>query len=105
MATAADGDLGTIPSDLASDQHRAERLLTELAMELRRVPVHEHTRYLHLRALALKRAVMRWPDEQPDGSIRLAVIGEVLAMQKEAQDWRRLSPSGRSAAGEGPAGE
>ncbi len=104
MSTVIDGGLGP-PSDLAADQHRAERLLAELAIELRRVPVDEHTRTLHLRALALKRAVMRWPDDQPDESVRHAVVDEVRVMQKEALDWRRASASWRKNAGERPAGE
>ena len=104
MSTVIDGGLGP-QSNLATDQHRAERLLTELAIELRRVPVDEHTRALHLRALALKRSVMRWPDDQPDESARHAVVDEVRVMQKEALDWRRASASRSKIAGERPAGE
>ncbi len=90
MSMATHGDLGSFPSDLGADQRRAERLLSELAKELLRVAVDEHTRALHLRALALKHAVMGWPDAQPPQSIRHAVIGEVLSMQDEALAWRRL---------------
>jgi hypothetical protein len=97
MSMAAHGDLGSFPSDLGADQRRAERLLSELAKELLRVPVDEHTRVLHLRALALKRAVMGWPDAQPPQSIRHAVVREVLSMQDEALVWRRsggVDPTG-----------
>jgi hypothetical protein len=87
MSTVAGGDRGTsTSSNLAADQHRAESLLSELATELRRVPVDEHTRSLHLRALALKRAVMHWAEQHPDESIRHAVVDEVLAMQRVARD-------------------
>jgi hypothetical protein len=97
MSTITDGDLHLDRSSfsLAADQRRAELLLADLAMELRRVPVDERTRGIHLRALALKRAVMDWPKQQPDESIRHAVVDEVLAMQEEAVDWRRLSTSER----------
>jgi len=82
-------------STLSADQSRAESLLAELAMDLCVVPVEDRTRALHLRALALKRAVMRWSEDLPEESIRRIVLDEVLAIQAEARDWRRrrTSPS------------
>jgi hypothetical protein len=88
MVTEGDLDIST----LTTDQHRAESLLAELAADLRRVPVDGPMRTLHLRALSLKRAVMRWSEEHPEESVRRAVLDEVVAMQVEARDWRRLVP-------------
>jgi P2-related tail formation protein len=93
-------DVGLRPrSDLATDQYHAERLLSQLAIELRRVPVDERTCALHLRALALKRAVMRWSEDQPDESLRRAIVDEVRVMQDTALDWQRIWGKGRSGAG------
>jgi hypothetical protein len=82
------------PSDLEADQLRAEGLLFELAKDLRHVPLEERTRALHLRALALKQAVARWPQSAPDPASRQALCEEVLAMQRETRDWRRSLRSG-----------
>jgi hypothetical protein len=83
-------------SAFTSDQHRAESLLAELATDLRWVPVDGRTRTLHLRALSLKREVMRWSEELPEESIRHSLLDEVVEMQAEARDWRRLA-AGRKA--------
>ena len=81
-------------SDVAADQDRAGALLAELAAALLRVPVDEQTRGLHLRALSLKRDMMRWHVERPDESIRRSVVGEILEMQDAARDWQG-TPSSR----------
>ncbi len=104
MSTLVDVGLGP-PSDLAMDQQYAERLLSELAIQLRRIPVDRRTSPLHLRALALKRTVMRWPDDRPDKSLRHAVVREVRVMQEEVLQWRRLSDSVRRNSVERPANE
>ena len=95
MPTLAEGDPETFAATLVTDQHRAEALLAELATDLCRVPVDERTGALHLRALALKRHVMRWPEDHPDEAVRRAVVDEVLAMQRETRDWMRLTASRR----------
>jgi len=104
MSTFVDVGLGP-PSDLAMDQQDAERLLSELAIQLRGVPLDGRTSPLHLRALALKRTVMRWSDDQPDESLRHAVVDEVRVMQEEALEWRRLAGSGRRHSVDWPASE
>ena len=87
MSTAVDRDL---VASLAADQLHVQGLLADLAAELLRVPVEESTRTLHLRALALRRVVMRWPEDHPDEQNRRAVCNEVIALQEEARARRRL---------------
>jgi hypothetical protein len=87
MSTAEDQNGCASRTSLASDQHRAEALLFELATILRRVPVEECTRSLHLRALALKGALGRWTVHQPDASARDAFFDELRALEREARYW------------------
>ena len=95
MATRTNAEAGALGATLVTDQQRAETLLSELATELCRVPVERRTCALHLRALALKRHVMRWPEEHPDESVRRAVVDEVIAMQRETREWRQIAVSRR----------
>ena len=74
-----------LTSALDSDQERAERLLYELASDLRFVAVGERTRALHVRALELKGAVRRWRAECPDARARDATCDEIVALQKHAR--------------------
>jgi hypothetical protein len=67
--------------DLTADQMRAERLLYELASELRFVAVEERTRQLHIRALEIKGAVTRWSRERPEARVREAMCDEIVALQ------------------------
>jgi hypothetical protein len=69
-------------ASLLADTLRAERLLTALASELRRVSVHD-ARAVHLRALALKRTVTSWADLAPDEAARHAVMGELMALRRQ----------------------
>jgi hypothetical protein len=72
-------------SPLVSDVHRAERILFDLAGQLRRVPVHQ-TLPLHLRALQIKQLVMRWSEELSGDASRQAVqavIDELLTLRRE----------------------
>jgi P2-related tail formation protein len=71
-------------ASLFADTLRAERLLTALASELRRVSVHD-ARAVHLRALALKGAVTRWAELAPDEAARHAVIGELAALRRQVE--------------------
>ena len=88
MSMSVAHDLSPAPPTLAADKHRADGLLFDLAMELRRITVEERTRYLHLRALALKGRVMRWSEDQPDEVTRLALCDEVIALLEETRNWR-----------------
>jgi len=55
----------------------AEARLYTLARELRRIPVREDTRALHLRALALKRELGRWRATPPDERTRQRLLAEI----------------------------
>ena len=83
----ADRDFPVPGSHFAADVHRAEMLLFELATELRRLPVEERTRALHVRALELKHSLGRWPEDQPDDPARRAFCDEVIALQRETRDF------------------
>ena len=63
----------------------AERLLFELAAELRFVPVEERTRRLHLRALELKREVRSWRTQPPELAACDALCDEVQSLADEAR--------------------
>jgi hypothetical protein len=82
--------LGPVDPDL----HRAEALLHDLALELRRVPLEERTRRLHLRALALKTEVGTWRTTPIDEAARRAVLEELLALNNDARRHRRVRRSG-----------
>jgi hypothetical protein len=73
------------------DAQQAERLLHELAVELRRLPYHGHTRGMHLRALALKRAVVRWvADATCTEEDRRAIGEEIERLRHElSRGWAR----------------
>jgi hypothetical protein len=77
------------------DRRRAEALLYELAAELRRLPVNEHTGDLHVRALAAKRTISSWKDEAlHDAHARQRTIDSIVALQDDVRRWRRpFSPS------------
>lgn len=77
-------------SPLVSDVHRAERILFDLAGQLRHVPVHQ-TLPLHLRALQIKQLVMRWSEALSDDASRhavQAVIDELLSLRREVETLR-----------------
>jgi hypothetical protein len=66
--------------------HNLERELYELALELRRVPVVEKSRRVHVRALELKREIMRaGADEEALRSAR----DEIGRLRAEAIRLRR----------------
>jgi hypothetical protein len=67
------------------------------------VPVDGPTRALHLRALSLKGAVMRWSEEQPEEPARRAVLDELLAMQTEARGHATLTKPSAGLSGDGNA--
>lgn len=69
-----------------TDKQRAERLLFELASELRFVPVDEGNRGLHVRALELKAALSRWIGAPPPPEERRAVCDEIASLRARAQD-------------------
>ena len=75
-------------SELGADKGRAEELLFALATELRVVPLGSSTSELHVRALQLKGAVSRWTREVPDKHARQTVCDEVVALRREAQEYR-----------------
>jgi hypothetical protein len=81
MREGADRNSSPTSSALAADQVRAERLLFELATDLRFVAVEECTRDLHIRSLEIKGAVRRWIDEWPDARAREATCEEIVALQ------------------------
>jgi hypothetical protein len=87
MSTAEDQDVLASQSNLAADQHRAEALFFELATILRRVPVEECTRALHLRTLTLRGVLGRWASDQPDAEARDAFFDELRALEHEARYW------------------
>jgi hypothetical protein len=72
---------------LDADLVRAERLLFDLAGELRRVPVHA-CMHVHLRALQIKRVLMRWNEENPDDVTRHALLAELCTLQREVEALR-----------------
>jgi len=100
MSNAVDGDIRACLGGLAGDQRRAEGLLADLGANLRRVPVEERTRALHLRAIALRRIVTRWSEDQPDEATRRSLCDELVALGEEARDWRLILVSGRQLASE-----
>ena len=77
----ADDHVYSPESVLAADQQRAERLLFELASELRFVALAESTRRLHIRALEIKGAVGRWMNDPPEATAREATCDEIVALQ------------------------
>jgi hypothetical protein len=72
---------------LAADVRRAERVLFDLAGELRRVPLHASLR-LQLRALQIKRLVTGWTERASDDASRRAVLDELLALGSEVEALR-----------------
>nr|UXE44470.1 hypothetical protein Hi04_10k_c2441B_00018 [uncultured bacterium] len=66
------------------DVRRAETALHELALVLRRVPVGEHTRELHLGGLRVKRDVERWHTLMPAAQERRAVLEELERLKRTA---------------------
>jgi hypothetical protein len=72
---------------LAADVRRGERVLYDLAGELRRVPVHASLR-LQLRALQIKKLVTGWTERASDDASRRAVLDELLALGSEVEALR-----------------
>ena len=66
----------------------AERLVAELASELRFVPIDGRGLKAHLRALELKREIKSWCEHTPPETIA-AVIGETRRLLEETQALRR----------------
>ena len=71
------------------DVQRAEALLFDLAVLLRYVPLGDHTRELHLRALHLKREVRQWAVQPPAPSRLDDVFDELAELRTEAAAWLR----------------
>jgi hypothetical protein len=86
-----------VDRSLEADASHAESLLYELAVTLRRVPVEESTRRMHVRALDLKRQVVRWRADQPPRDERLSALDEIDQLAQEAAFWQQKS-LGRSRA-------
>jgi hypothetical protein len=72
-------------SVLAADQQRAERLLFELASDLRFLPLGDGTRQLHIRALEIKGAVGRWMLDPPGAIAREATCNEIVELQSQTR--------------------
>jgi hypothetical protein len=72
------------------DLHTAEALLFELACRLRCVPLDEHTRAIHLAALASKHGVALWSSEPPPAEVRRTSIDELVHLHEEAKMWARV---------------
>jgi hypothetical protein len=66
------------------DALRAERLLYGIAGDLRRLPIHQ-TLGMHLRALQIKRALLRWKDARPDEGARRATLADLAALQADVE--------------------
>lgn len=82
----------TDPAAMWIDQ--AERSLFALASELRRVPLGESTRQLHVRALELKREMVRWREHPPDQDVLTRALEEIERLAREAR--RHQTPVDRS---------
>jgi hypothetical protein len=80
------------PQGVEAQKHRADRLLYELAKDLRHLRVEQSTQALHVRALELKAHVSRWLEERPDARECEAVAEEILALHAEARE--RLANAG-----------
>jgi hypothetical protein len=93
MAMLEDSEAHSTLEPLYADQERAERLLFALATDLRHLRIEEGTRALHLRALELKRAVARWPKDQPAAEARREVCEEVLSLHAETRARAARSPA------------
>jgi hypothetical protein len=72
---------------LAADVRRCEGVLSDLAGELRRVPVHASLR-LQVRALQIKQLVTGWTERASDDASRRAVLDELLALRSEVEALR-----------------
>jgi len=79
---------------MRTDKRVAESLLLELAADLRHVPVEEATRLLHTRSLQLRRVVALWSMDSPDESTRRSTCDEIVALQREAREFRARLRSG-----------
>ncbi len=77
------------PEVIGEDVRQAETLLYDLAVMLRQVPLREHTRELHLRALQLKRDVGQWVVHPPARSVRQAAIEQLMELHGQAVAWLR----------------
>jgi hypothetical protein len=71
------------------DRRQAETLLYEIAIRLQALPFERDTGCLHLRALALKRTIATWADQDPDDAEHQAVFDEIRSLER-ATDASRL---------------
>ena len=78
---------------LDDETRRAEGILFDIAADLRRAPLAGSLR-LHLRALELKRMLVRWRDEPPDEASRAAVLRDLCALQRDLSALLRGSAAG-----------
>lgn len=76
-----------------------ERLLFELAAELRFVPVEGSARTLHVRALELKREVRAWHEAPPESAKVDTVLSEIEELTERARRERRPRRPERAAWG------
>jgi hypothetical protein len=84
------------------DRRRAEELLFVIAAELRRIPMNERTKELHLRALRAKRDVTQWSRDPPAEPARLRSIEELVRIHAEAERERTRAVQTSRLARRGP---
>jgi hypothetical protein len=76
----------------------AEQSLFALASELRRVPLDASTKHTHVRALELKRDVVRWRESLPDDDVVSAALEEIEELRRGLQGHPTMADRSRSAA-------
>jgi hypothetical protein len=81
------------PMVFDNDARCAEELLHELALDLRHVPVDGQTQALHVRALQIKRDVIRWADQSLAAEERTRVLDELSELRAVAR--RAVGPLAR----------
>jgi hypothetical protein len=70
---------------LALDTERAQRILHDVALELRFGRLTGQVASLHLRALALKREVALWGESAPEKAERQSMIEELFALHERVR--------------------
>ncbi len=85
------GDGPSAAPTLEADIQRAESMLYDVAVALKRLRLDESTRGVHLRALDLKRAVGRWRSEEPTPEDRSSVLEEIRQLADETAFWLRAA--------------
>lgn len=88
-------------SRAAATIHAAERLVAELAAELRFVPIDGAGLRAHLRALELKREIRSWCEHTPPEKIA-AVTNETRELLEEVRTIRRSLTRSSRRTTEGP---